>query len=231
MVFLFLTTGSTFTGLMAMFRGKTRSYFLFSKKERWGIISLLILAIILFFVPDLFQFFQKEPDGKKKKDLMRRFQCWLEKQSDSTSNFSDEDADSVIHKKAVHSVTNLSEERRSLFYFDPNKLSTRDWKKLGLKDRTIQTIQHYLSRGGRLKRTEDLRKIFGIEEEKYMKFALISILRSDQDLKIRQDASETKRYHLKYGRAPTSKKINIIFAINVNTAGALYEFCRGSEAN
>ncbi|MEI9908826.1 MAG: hypothetical protein WDO71_03640 [Bacteroidota bacterium] len=36
----------------------------------------------------------------------------------------------------------------SLFHFDPNTIDEEGWKKLGLKEKTIHTIQNYLRKGG-----------------------------------------------------------------------------------
>jgi hypothetical protein len=49
-----------------------------------------------------------------------------------------------------------------LFYFDPNTLSAEGWKKLGLRDKTIHTIQNYLGKGGILRNPEDLQKVYGL---------------------------------------------------------------------
>lgn len=53
----------------------------------------------------------------------------------------------------------------SLFAFDPNTISPESWKKLGVTDRTIKTIFNYLSKGGRFRSPEDIRKIWGIQKE------------------------------------------------------------------
>src|SRR6185503_6381802 len=54
-----------------------------------------------------------------------------------------------------------------LFYFDPNTISSADWKRLGLRDKTIQTIEKYLSKGGHFYKTEDLQKVYGLHKDEY----------------------------------------------------------------
>jgi DNA uptake protein ComE-like DNA-binding protein len=49
-----------------------------------------------------------------------------------------------------------------LFEFNPNELPAEGWKKLGLKDKTVQTILHYREKGGRFREPADLKKIWGI---------------------------------------------------------------------
>ncbi len=53
----------------------------------------------------------------------------------------------------------------SLFYFDPNTLDEAGWKRLGLREKTIATIQNYLSKGGKFREPGDIRKIWGLREE------------------------------------------------------------------
>lgn len=54
-----------------------------------------------------------------------------------------------------------------LFYFDPNTLDLAGWKKLGLRDKTVKTIQNYLAKGGHFFKPEDLSKIYGLFEDEY----------------------------------------------------------------
>ena len=57
------------------------------------------------------------------------------------------------------------EIKGTLFNFDPNTLETAGWKKLGVRDRTITTIQNYLVKGGRFYQPADIAKIWGLRED------------------------------------------------------------------
>ena len=72
-----------------------------------------------------------------------------------------------------------------LFYFDPNTLNVDGWKKLGLREKTVQTIQNYLSKGGKFKKPEDLQRVYGLRENEYQ--------RLEPYIKI-EGALETKKY-------------------------------------
>ncbi len=52
-----------------------------------------------------------------------------------------------------------------LFYFDPNTASVTDWKRLGIRDKTAETIQKYLSKGGHFYKPEDINKIWGLHKD------------------------------------------------------------------
>jgi DNA uptake protein ComE-like DNA-binding protein len=54
-----------------------------------------------------------------------------------------------------------------MFYFDPNSIHAYDWKRLGLPDRLVQTILHYIKRGGRFRKPEDLKKLYGLHNDDY----------------------------------------------------------------
>lgn len=54
---------------------------------------------------------------------------------------------------------------KSLFYFDPNTATESEWKELGLGDKTVVTLQKYISRGGRFRSAEELGKIYGFPQD------------------------------------------------------------------
>jgi competence ComEA-like helix-hairpin-helix protein len=56
----------------------------------------------------------------------------------------------------------LPESKGSLFYFDPNTLSADGWRRLGLREKTIATIQNYISKGGKFRQPDDIKKIWGL---------------------------------------------------------------------
>ncbi len=64
-----------------------------------------------------------------------------------------------------------TKSKGELFYFDPNTLSAEGWKRLGLRDKTIGTIQNYLSKGGKFRKPEDVSKIYGLFPNEYERIA------------------------------------------------------------
>ncbi len=64
-----------------------------------------------------------------------------------------------------------------LFNFDPNTLPADGWKKLGLREKTIATILKFRSKGGRFRKPEDFRKIYGLFPDEYERLSpFISIV-------------------------------------------------------
>lgn len=71
------------------------------------------------------------------------------------------------YDKRKSSYNENATPKGELFYFDPNTISTADWKRLGLRDRTIKTIENYVSKGGHFYKPEDLQKIYGLYDDEY----------------------------------------------------------------
>ena len=64
-------------------------------------------------------------------------------------------------------INNSSSAKTELFYFDPNTISAEQWRQLGLRDKTISTIENYINKGGKFKSAEDLKKIYGLHDDEY----------------------------------------------------------------
>ncbi|MEO7312924.1 MAG: helix-hairpin-helix domain-containing protein [Chitinophagaceae bacterium] len=64
-----------------------------------------------------------------------------------------------------------------LFEFDPNTLDAAGWKRLGLRDKTVATIQNYLSKGGKFRKAEDIKRVYGLfpdEAERLLPYVKIA---------------------------------------------------------
>lgn len=61
-----------------------------------------------------------------------------------------------------------TEKQRELHEFDPNCTSEEDWMKFGLSKKQVAVIQNYLSKGGKFKTKEDLKKMYCIPPELFL---------------------------------------------------------------
>lgn len=66
-----------------------------------------------------------------------------------------------VPEKNYHTMATEGE----LFNFDPNSISVDDWKRLGVREKTANTIQNYISKGGHFYKPEDIAKIWGLHED------------------------------------------------------------------
>jgi competence protein ComEA len=130
-------------------------YFTFSKKERNAVIVLVILIAGIFILP-----YCLPPNDSIEDDILAAVEA-----SDSSAAFSNVTQEAVTgyYKRPTAGFnTARAPTPIQLFNFDPNNLSEDGWRKLGLKERTIQTISNYLSKGGKFRQPDDLKRIYGI---------------------------------------------------------------------
>jgi competence protein ComEA len=137
-----------------------KHYFDFSKQERRGILTLLLFIVAISFLPKAFPYFIKpkvQNTSAFEKDIARL----VLKQQDSSHNFYATNYDNENFNQYNQPNYKNYVIKGELFYFDPNTISGADWKRLGVRDKTIATIQNYLSKGGKFYKPEDIGKIWG----------------------------------------------------------------------
>jgi competence ComEA-like helix-hairpin-helix protein len=133
--------------------------------------------------------FDLEPDSKSYQET-------------SYSNSSDEKEDASLKSNSKGS------ER---FNFDPNGLSEKDWRRLGLTDKQIRTIKNYESKGGKFKKKEDLKKMYSIKNELYESL--------EQYIKISSLASDIKNEKVLISEVKDTKKpVLIPTLLDLNSA-------------
>jgi competence protein ComEA len=132
-----------------------QDYLSFNRRDRIAVIVLVLLIGIIYFLPVYF--------SRKQMNIDIRPGSYLERVTDSL-----EKQEAIeIPGKAGDGTTEKEPVKGLVFKFDPNKLDPEGWKKLGLKDYTIQTINHFLSKGGSFRKPEDLQKIYGLPKGFY----------------------------------------------------------------
>lgn len=148
-----------------MQRTSLAGYLSFSKKERTGIIVLLALIGVLVFIPFLFPLFIKDKKVDATAFSKEIAALTIKQQEDSNSNFS-------LQRYNDNNYNNYDQPARknylikgTLFYFDPNTITAAEWKRLGVRDKTVATIQNYIAKGGRFYKPADLEKIWGFFPE------------------------------------------------------------------
>lgn len=128
-----------------------KEYISFTKGERVAIISLVVLMIVLAILPSVIHV--EDPPSWKEISLL----------PPETVPSAGKSYDEPV--STVDTAGSIPVKSGTLFYFDPNTLSVPGWVKLGVSERSAKTIQKYLSKGGRFRQPDDLRKIYGLGEE------------------------------------------------------------------
>lgn len=139
-------------------------YLSFTRKERWGILVIVVLIIFFTTLPFLLPFFIKSKPlntNSFEKDIAR-----LNVKEDTGKTFTKRkfNEDNYTDYPEPGGRYNQS-PKGQLFYFDPNSLSEEGWIKLGIREKTASTIHNYISKGGRFYKPEDISKIWGLHED------------------------------------------------------------------
>ncbi|MEP6674976.1 MAG: helix-hairpin-helix domain-containing protein [Ferruginibacter sp.] len=156
-------------------------YFSFTKKERNGILLLITLILIFFALPFFYPLFIQH----KKNDptqFEKEIAALKIKTADSSHDFFYKDAEpgNRNYQPAYNRKEYSSSFKGILFDFDPNTIADADWKRLGLRDKTIATIRNYLNKGGKFYKPEDISRIWGLHPDEiqrllpYVKIAAIN---------------------------------------------------------
>jgi competence ComEA-like helix-hairpin-helix protein len=146
-------------------------YLTFTRFERIGIITILVV-IGLLILSSVFSTYkttnQKLPDTAWINAVRELEQKEIDRKPDA--NDAENSSTAYQYDPSKNSYYNNRRESE-MFYFDPNTLSKSEWQKLGLRDKTIGTIQNYLSKGGHFKKAEDLKRVYGLRNDEYEQLA------------------------------------------------------------
>ena len=141
-------------------------YLSFTRKERTGIMAIVVLILLFIILPFLFPFFIK-PKPVDHSAFQKEIAELNLKEDSSTgsSKRNSDDANDVPDYQPSEKNYYSKQAKGELFYFDPNMLPVEGWIKLGVREKTAGTIQKYISKGGRFYKPQDIGKIWGLHED------------------------------------------------------------------
>ncbi len=145
-------------------------YLSFTRRDRIAVITLLLLILVVFFLPvAISSRVDKEPvpaDSAWISSMNR-----LMEHNDSSRFREGEENSPQAYQYDKPRNNEYARPKGELFYFDPNVLPASGWKKLGLRDKTIATIQNFTAKGGKFRKPEDLQRIYGLFPDEYERIA------------------------------------------------------------
>ena len=159
-----------------------KDYFNFSKKGREGVLYFVAIILVLIILPFFFPFFIK----KEKIDHSEFEKEIAQLKVDSSRNFFSKNEDHEFYDDYTPAKYKYGERKSEVFFFDPNTASVDDWLRLGIKPRTAQTIQKYISKGGKFYKPEDIKKIWGLSSadvERLMPYVSIKNVKKEFPIK------------------------------------------------
>jgi competence protein ComEA len=147
---------------------RIKNYLSVTKKEWNGMVVLVILIALVLAAPYVYQSLHKDntinfKDFDKAVAQLRKGEVLNAPENNNTSS----------HDNALHPV---------MFAFNPNTVTVEQWQALGLSEHVATIIKHYQAKGGRFKRKEDLKKIYGLSADDYKRLEpYINIYRDSED--------------------------------------------------
>jgi competence protein ComEA len=141
----------------------SKDYLTFSRKERISVFVIIVIITGIWLSPKIIS---RANNRKLAMDT-----SWmqtvkkLQQQEDIQSGNEEENMNGFVYDKPLPGYGD--KQKGELFYFDPNTISGNEWKRLGLADKIIKTIQNYLNKGGHFYKPADLGKIYGLHADEY----------------------------------------------------------------
>jgi DNA uptake protein ComE-like DNA-binding protein len=138
-----------------------KNYFVFNKGERVGLLTVIAIIIMVLALPYLLKY-----NVKNNEEEFKRFVKDIEQFENSIKNAND----SVNETRRLNFQQmdkSVAENRIIPFPFNPNKLPSEQWSKMGLKDWQIKVIKNYEAKGGTFNKKEDFKRMFCISPSEY----------------------------------------------------------------
>ena len=148
-----------------MQKDHAKGYLSFTKKEKRGVMSVLATVILIFISSKYIYPFVVKDKAIPANEIAAASAMLKEKGVQQKSSYRENYPEYKSHYSNYQKETYSSSFTGEMFYFDPNTLDAAGWKKLGIKDKTAATILNYISKGGKFREPDDLRKIWGLRDD------------------------------------------------------------------
>lgn len=145
-----------------------KNYLYYTRQERNGIAVLSVLVVLLFLLPLLYPFIIEEEniDNQEFALAIATFRASLSNQSSKQTAYNNNSYKKNNFQFRGEAITEAEE-----FPFDPNTTTKEDFIRLGLSEKTAQSILNYRNKGGQFRKAEDFKKIYTLSEEDYQRLA------------------------------------------------------------
>ncbi len=190
------------------------SFLTFTKKEKRGTLVLLVSIVCIFVSAKYIYPIIIKDNTTNIATISAAADSLKEKQKDTTKNYYNKN--DYADNGGYNSYPKKEYDKTftgTMFYFDPNTLDAAGWQKLGIKDKTIASMQKYISKGGRFREPDDLRKVWGLSEEE--KERLIPYVRI-----VEQPQKTYSNNYQPYEKKVYEKKIIAPVDINIGDSAA-----------
>ena len=149
-----------------------KDYLSFGRRNRIAIVVITLLIVGIFLLPKAFPGSGNSKPASPDTAWISAMKRIEQKEVEANEQYNNyEDNNSTAYQYDRNTNNYYGKSKGELFYFDPNTLVKEGWQKLGLRDKTINTIQNYLSKGGKFRKPEDLQKIYSLFPNEFERIA------------------------------------------------------------
>ncbi|MBC7866572.1 MAG: helix-hairpin-helix domain-containing protein [Gloeobacteraceae cyanobacterium ES-bin-316] len=140
------------------------TFLYFARKDRRGALVLLSVVLLICSIPFLYPLFIDHSITETSKFDSSLATLKTKQESVKKNKYAQKREDDYRpYDHPSSSYTSYKPTSKgTLFYFDPNTIGQEEWKKLGLRDKTIATILNFRNKGGKFREPEDIKKIWGL---------------------------------------------------------------------
>ena len=144
-------------------RNLIKEYFTFTARERRAVVVLVLAAIMFSMLPHFFPHWIKSEVEPYSAAVSLPPVPATEQR---TTDWQDRNNDAALMAPSYKRHQPFWEQGER-FYFDPNTATAADWKRMGIRDKTIRSILNYRSKGGVFRKPEDLSRIYTLHPNMY----------------------------------------------------------------
>lgn len=189
-------------------------YLNFSAKERLGVITLIVLIIMLWLGKFLYQKYTLSRESPVQYTNEIAHLKSYKRDSANIGNYSNRSEDDGRQYLNAYNNSQYNSKPGELFYFNPNTLDAAGWIRLGVREKTAHTIQNYLAKGGKFRKPDDIKKIWGLSPE--MANRLMPFVQIPEEDLSRIDAQNYQQRSYEQTTKPSEKKV--IQSVDINLA-------------
>ena len=132
---------------------KFKQYFEISRREFRGMIVFVIILLLIYISPYVYEKLTFEPVKIQIETLKSKI-VEIEKFKQDKA-YAEDNNDNLVTQKPV------------FFNFNPNNLPVDDWMKMGLSEKQAKSIKKYESKGGKFRSKADVKKMYAINDQMY----------------------------------------------------------------
>ena len=132
---------------------KFKQYFEISRREFRGMIVFVIILLLIYISPYVYEKLTFEPVKIQIETLQPKIVQIENFKPDKA--YAEDNNDNLITQKPI------------LFNFNPNNLPVDDWMKMGLSEKQAKCIKKYESKGGKFRSKADVKKMYAITDQMY----------------------------------------------------------------